>query len=133
MRGFVDEEQADSGKAAAGGFDCREGRRCGRRWGTGARSCCRRRRGDGRRGGRGSGGFADQLGGLALGGAEDEDEAVGLMPGGEDGLGGGEGGLAPLAGAVEDDLPGTGGEDVGLLGVGLKARRSRAKATGSSA
>ena len=54
------------------------------------------------------------------------------MPGGEYGLGGGEGGLAPLAGTVEDDLIGARGEDEGLGGVGRKRKRSRANETGSS-
>ena len=44
------------------------------------------------------------------------------MPGCEYSLGGGERGLAPLAGAIQDDLLGAGGEDEGLLGVGLKVQ-----------
>ena len=67
-------------------------------------------------------GFTDQLTGLPFSRAHDEDEAFGLMPGGEDGLSGGEGGLAPLAGTVQDDLLGSGREDEGLLGVGLKVQ-----------
>src|SRR2546429_162541 len=46
------------------------------------------------------GGFRNQLARLPFSGAHDEDEAFGLMPGGKYGLGGGECGLAPLAGTV---------------------------------
>src|ERR1019366_3692273 len=67
------------------------------------------------------GGFTHELTALAGGGAENEGEAFGVMPGGEDGAGGGDGGLAPLAGAVEDDLLRAGGEDEGLAGIGMKA------------
>ena len=67
------------------------------------------------------GGFADEFAALTGSGAEDEREAFGLMPGGEDGTGGGHGGFAPLPGAIEDDLFGVAGKDCGLLGVGVEA------------
>src|SRR5207245_1895106 len=67
-------------------------------------------------------GFPNQLTGLALRRAHHEDEAFGLIPGGENSLGGGEGGLAPLARTVQDDLPGAGVEDESLLGVGVNVQ-----------
>src|SRR5437870_4922127 len=67
---------------------------------------------------------------VAGGGAHDQNEAFRLMPGGEHGLGGGESGLAPLARTVEDDVLGSGGEDEGLDGVGLKVEALASEADG---
>src|SRR6185369_2402395 len=80
-RGLVDEKQADAGEAAVGGFTTGESNDAGL-IGQEERDLiaaitaapdaeARQERG----------GFANQLTGLALGGAHDEDEAFGLMPG----------------------------------------------------
>lgn len=60
-------------------------------------------------------GFAKPFGGLGEGAAGGEDEAVGVVEGEVDGLEGGDGGFAPLAGAAEEE-PGGGGVEDGFLG-----------------
>jgi len=52
------------------------------------------------------------------------------MPGGEDCLRGGEGGLAPLAGAVEENELRPGREEIGLDGVGTKGEAILGEADG---
>ena len=64
--------------------------------------------------------LADELRGLAEAGAEDEREAAGKEVGLMDSFRGGNGGLAPLAGAIEDSAPGVANEESGLLGVQAK-------------
>jgi hypothetical protein len=65
-------------------------------------------------------GLTDELSGLTGSRAEDEDEGFGLVPGGEDSVGGGEGGLAPLAGTVKDHMLRAGCENGGLDGIRVK-------------
>ena len=98
--GFIDEEHAGAGEAAYVGFGAGEADDAGAvgeaegdlvdavTFGAEAEAAEEQ------------GGFVDEFAGLAGGGADDEDEAFGVVPGGEDGAGGGDGGLSPLAGAV---------------------------------
>ena len=61
--------------------------------------------------------FAEEFTALAFATAGDEDEAAGLGDGFPDGADGGEGRLAPLAGAIEDDLMAVAEEELFLDGV----------------
>ena len=63
------------------------------------------------------GGFAEEFAGLAEARADDEDERVGDREGVVDGLERGDGGLAPLAGAVEQTAGAVGAQDLGLVRV----------------
>ena len=79
------------------------------------------------------GGFADELGALAGRGAGDEDKRAGLAERNVDGFGGADGGLAPLARAVEDDAIGVAVEDLGLEFVGDEAEDIPGKCLGTEA
>ena len=77
------------------------------------------------------GGLTEEFGGLAGGGAEEDGEGVGVaiseMVGDE---GGGSGGLAPLAGAIEDEAGLGKAEDLGLGRVGMEVEASGRKGGG---
>ena len=64
--------------------------------------------------------FHDEFAGLAGGGAGDDDEGFGGGEGEVEGADGGDGGLAPLAGAIDDEIGVGIDEHGGLGGVGLE-------------
>ena len=64
-------------------------------------------------------GFADELAGLSRGGGEGHGEGTGLSAGFVHGFGGSDGGLAPLASAVENATMGVLFKELGLSGVWL--------------
>src|ERR1019366_7615351 len=65
-------------------------------------------------------GFAQEFGGLALAISGDQDFAVRLRESAMDGFGRGDGGLAPLATAVQNALSGRALENFDLRRVGMK-------------
>ena len=116
--GFVDEEQGDGGEAAVGGFGSGQADNAGLvgenqgdlvvaiALGPDAELACE------------GSGLAEELGALAGAGADDDDEAGGVMESMVDGLGGDDGGFAPLPGAVQDTAIGVGVQHARLKSVG---------------
>lgn len=66
------------------------------------------------------GDFFDDDAGVIFGIGEDEDFGFGVIQGVMEGFDGDDGGLAPLAGATEDEAMGVVVEDFGLLGFGVE-------------
>src|SRR5262245_60016137 len=62
--------------------------------------------------------FADEFGGLTCGHAGDDREAAGVLERVMEGFDGGDGGLTPLAAAIQGDARGMVGEKGGLGGIG---------------
>jgi hypothetical protein len=71
-----------------------------------------------------AGALADELAALPGAGADDQRQAASLMAGLVDRLNGGDGGFAPLAGAVEDAAFAVGLQDPRLKSVGVEPQRS---------
>ena len=120
--GFIEDEHGDGGEAAGGVFDVcdsDEARAIGEEYGVAicaiaarnyveaAEKCF---------------GFSDKFAALPFGGTGDEDEGLGDCAGAVDGFGGDDGGLSPLARAVEDDTLGAGFEDARLVVVGFELK-----------
>jgi hypothetical protein len=70
------------------------------------------------------GGLFDPLAGLASGGRGDENQGAGVMPSVMQRPNGGDGGLAELASAAEDEVVRCGAENAGLHGVGSEVEGS---------
>ncbi len=116
--GFVDDEEGDAGEATdvvafagegedAGAIGEAEGVAVG---GVGAEGEAGQAEGEGMD-------FAEEFGGLALGGGDEDGFGVGMVVGVVEGAEGGGGGLAPLAATIDEDAAVCGVEDAGLEGV----------------
>jgi hypothetical protein len=117
-RGFVDEEQGDAREAAVGGFGSGQADNAGFVGESQGDLVIAIALGlDAELAGEG-GGLAEELGALARAGTDDDGEAGGPMESMVDGLGGGDGGFAPLPGAVEDPAFGVGVKHGRLKSIG---------------
>ena len=113
--GFVDDEEGDAGEAADAVAIAGEGDDAGA-VGEEEGEAIGAVRFEVSLGGEGSD-FAEELGGLALGGGDEDDFGLGCEEGVMEGADGGGGGLAPLAATVDEDAAVGGIEDLGLVGV----------------
>lgn len=117
--GFIEDEEGDAGKAADIGGDAREtndAAAVGQKERVGIAAIATRVDVELTEQ---STGLVNPLTGLAGGGCGDDDERFGVMPGVMERFDGGNGGLAPLAGATEHEANSRGAQDFSLDGVGL--------------
>jgi hypothetical protein len=128
--GLVDEEEGDGREAADGGFGAGKCDDAGAVWEEEGGFVVAVAAGLDGEVFEEMGGFTEEFCGLAEAGGDGEGEGVGVEEGVVDGAGGGDGGLAPLAGAIEDDARGGGAEDGDLGGVRVEAEALAGEAHG---